>query len=130
MTKALGTLGEEVAVRHLEALGYRIVETELSLSDGGDRLRGGRRGTLVFVEVKARRNAGYGGPLEAVDERKRRRMIRVARQFVHERRLGDVPQRFDVVAVWMNRRSAHGGGASRTPSRSSRDPLLVPCHLW
>ena len=101
MTKALGTLGEEVAVRHLEAMGYRVVERNYRCRTGEIDCVAVHRGTLVFVEVKARRNARYGGPLEAVDERKRRRMTRAARQFVHDHRLGDVAQRFDVVAVWM-----------------------------
>lgn len=101
MTTSLGAMGEEVAVRHLEALGYRVVARNYRCQRGEIDCVAVDRGTLVFVEVKARRTAHYGGPLEAVDARKRRRMTRAARQFVHDHRLGDVAQRFDFVAVWI-----------------------------
>jgi len=55
---------------------------------------------LVFVEVRARANADFGGPAASVDWRKRKRLLRAARHFLshhpaHARRV----MRFDVVAV-------------------------------
>ena len=101
MTQALGTRGEEVAVRHLETMGCRVVERDCRCRTGEIDCEAADRGTLVFVEGKARWTARCGGSLEAVDERKRRRMTGAAREFDYAHRLGDVPQRFDVVAVWM-----------------------------
>lgn len=100
MTKRLGDLGEELAVRHLRSLGYRVVERNYRCPLGEIDCVAVQGKTLVFLEVKARRSDEFGGPLEAVDRRKRRRMTRLARYYALERRLTDVAQRFDVVAVW------------------------------
>src|SRR5687768_14038033 len=68
----LGIDGERTAARWLRRRGWRILD---------HRWRSGRRdldlvaahGDLVaFVEVKARRRNGFGGPIEAVGWRKRR----------------------------------------------------------
>lgn len=58
-----------------------------------------RDGTVIaFVEVKARRS-GPLSSLEAVDGRKRRRLTRIALEYVTTRRLRGVSVRFDVAAV-------------------------------
>jgi putative endonuclease len=70
--------GERLAARHYRLRGYRILAANARA--GGHELdlvvRRGRR--LVFVEVKERARAGYGGPVGAVDREKRRRVRRAA----------------------------------------------------
>ena len=57
-----------------------------------------RRGPLVvFVEVKTRRTRAMGLPEDAVDARKRARLIRGAAAWLHERRQGIQRARFDVI---------------------------------
>ena len=56
--------------------------------------------SLVFVEVKRRRDAERGGAAEAVTPLKRARVVRAARRWLAEnpeRRAPDV--RFDVIAI-------------------------------
>src|SRR5579885_3197562 len=57
---------------------------------------------LVIVEVKTREAADFGPPERAIDEEKRRHLIRVARAFA--RRTGTPWERvrFDVVAVLLS----------------------------
>lgn len=56
--------------------------------------------TVVFVEVRYRKHAAWGGALESVDGRKRQRLILAAEQFLqHESRWSRQPCRFDVVAL-------------------------------
>lgn len=55
--------------------------------------------TLVFCEVKARRNGRAGGPLAAVDGRKQARLRRLAAAFLAESGLRAPAVRFDVVGV-------------------------------
>jgi putative endonuclease len=54
--------------------------------------------TLVFVEVRLRRNAGFGGAAASIDTRKQQRIIRTAQRY-----LADLPHtppcRFDVVLM-------------------------------
>ena len=70
--------GERLAARHYRLRGYRILAANARA--GGHELdlvvRRGRR--LVFVEVKERAREGYGGPVDAVDREKRRRVRRAA----------------------------------------------------
>jgi putative endonuclease len=55
-------------------------------------------GTLVFVEVRARANAGHGGTVASVGGTKQRRIVRAAQNYLL-RPLVLPPSRFDVVAV-------------------------------
>jgi putative endonuclease len=98
----LGRIGEDLALAHLERLGYTLVarnhrtrygELDLVVFDGA---------TLVFVEVKTRRASASGrGPWEALDERKRRRVRRMAAAFLLEApdRPRSTDLRFDAVGV-------------------------------
>lgn len=56
--------------------------------------------TIVFVEVRYRKDDRYGGALESIDSRKQRR-LRAAAEHYLQRRCGtvEVPCRFDVVLV-------------------------------
>ena len=52
---------------------------------------------LVFVEVRYRKLAGYGGAHESIDARKQRRLRATAEHFLQWSRCCDRPCRFDVV---------------------------------
>jgi putative endonuclease len=58
-----------------------------------------RGGTLAFVEVKTRRSRGAGGPEEAVDARKRARLVRGAAAWLAAQGRRGWRPRFDVVCV-------------------------------
>ena len=103
----LGRIGEDLALAHLERLGYALVarnhrtrygELDLVVFDGT---------TLVFVEVKTRRTSGTGrGPWEALHERKRRQVRGMAAAFLLE--VTDRPHspdlRFDAIGVVIDAR--------------------------
>ena len=103
----LGRTGEDLALAHLQRLGYALVarnhrtrwgEIDLVVHDGR---------TLVFVEVKTRRATGTGrGPWEALHERKRAQVRRMAAAFLAE--VEDRPRavdlRFDAVGVVIDAR--------------------------
>jgi putative endonuclease len=68
---------------------YKAGELDLVMREGD---------TVVFVEVRYRAHAGYGGGAASVDGRKRRRLVRAALLFLAgHRALADAPCRFDVV---------------------------------
>jgi putative endonuclease len=76
------------------------VRGEIDIIARRSNQRGDSRSDLVvFCEVKARRNDGYGGAAIAVDAGKRERLRLVAQLFLIERGLSDVDVRFDVIAI-------------------------------
>ena len=95
-----GQTAESLARKHLEQNGLRLVahnwrckrgELDLIMLDGK---------VLVFVEVRFRKHAGWGGALESVDMRKRGKLVIAAQQFLQsEQRWSNSPCRFDVVAI-------------------------------
>jgi putative endonuclease len=104
-TKAIGDSAEDRALAHLQQQGLTLVQRNYRLA-GGPRRRGAeidlimraRDGTLVFVEVRARRSAGHGGAAASVSALKQQRIVRAAQHYLMS--LAKLPPcRFDVVAV-------------------------------
>lgn len=58
---------------------------------------------LIFVEVRYRKSAEYGNPLETITRSKQRKIIRTASNYLLARfNSHDIPCRFDVVGVQQN----------------------------
>ena len=95
----MGLSGEERACRELVGRGYAILERRYRLRHGEIDIIARDGVVLVFVEVKTRHGAEYGGGAEAITRLKRRRMTRVAEAYLARQGLVDVPCRFDVVVV-------------------------------
>ena len=56
--------------------------------------------TVVFVEVRYRLHADFGGALGSIDGRKQKRLAHAANLFLHQHpRWAALPCRFDVVAL-------------------------------
>jgi len=55
--------------------------------------------TIVFVEVKTRRAQIDHDPLEAVDQEKQKRIVRIAQSFLRSRGWYRRPYRFDVITI-------------------------------
>ncbi|HST56978.1 MAG TPA: YraN family protein [Solirubrobacteraceae bacterium] len=111
--RALGSLGEDLALAHLRALGFQLVtrnhrtrhgEIDLIVFDGH---------TLVFVEVKTRRrsvavsqrSSAFGDPLVGLRAGQRRRLRKLATAWLAETRprprANEV--RFDAIGVIVDR---------------------------
>ncbi|WP_295011233.1 YraN family protein [uncultured Microbacterium sp.] len=80
----LGRAGEDRAATHLRALGYRILDRNWRCDQGELDIVAQAPGVLAFVEVKTRSTLDYGHPFEAIDERKRARLWRLALAWVRE----------------------------------------------
>lgn len=103
---AVGRYGEDVAARHLEAVGMTVVERNWRCADGEIDIVARHGGVLVFCEVKTRSGVAFGVPAEAVTPVKAARIRRLASRYLAEHRpaYGDV--RFDVVSVVRRPRGA------------------------
>jgi putative endonuclease len=101
-----GRDGEDRAAAFLEQAGYHIVRRNVRLPGGEIDLVCRERETIVFVEVKLRTNARFGSALTAVDAVKRRKLRRLAEDFV-QIVAPNAHFRFDVVAVDGERMTLH-----------------------
>ena len=136
----VGKQGEMEAYFYLRALGYRIVATNFRVPyDRGEiDLIGWDAGVLCFIEVKTRTSADFAPPSTAVDSKKKRHILEVARQYV--RRLpGDRPPcRFDIISIVLGdgsakprislRKGAFSWDTGRTRKSWSRD--FRDRHFW
>ena len=104
-TKQRGDAAEALALAHLLRHGLSLVQRNYRVA-AGPRSRGGEvdlilrdaDGTLVFVEVRSRRDATHGGAAASIGATKQRRLVFAATHFL--RRFGSPPPcRFDVVAI-------------------------------
>ena len=98
-TQALGELGERIAERWLRERGWRVVQRRFRSGHRDIDLVVEQEGVVAFVEVKARRGEGFGGPVEAVNWRKQKELGRSARVWVARHGRQDDAYRFDVIGV-------------------------------
>ncbi len=98
-----GIEGESQAVEFLQNKGYKILERNYSCKIGEIDIVAKDKETLVFVEVKARKNTLFGMPVEAITPAKVRNIIGVARYFLLAHKLHNVDCRFDVICILKNK---------------------------
>jgi putative endonuclease len=95
----IGKLGEDLACAELGRRGYAILARRYRTRFGEIDIVSERAGTLVFVEVKARRTARFGTASESIPLWKRRRIAAMAIDYqAWSGRLND-RCRFDIVAI-------------------------------
>jgi putative endonuclease len=94
--RLLGARGEREATRHLRRQGFRILVRGYRTPHGEIDVIARDGETLVFIEVKTRRQ---GEPAEAVTPEKQRRLTLTALRFLKQHRLLEQRCRFDVVAI-------------------------------
>jgi putative endonuclease len=94
--RLLGDRGERMAARFLRRQGMRILMRGYPTHHGEIDLIARDGDTLVFVEVKTRRQ---GVPAEAVTPEKQRRITLAALHFLREHGLLEQRCRFDIVAI-------------------------------
>jgi len=104
--RELGILGERLAARYLERLGYEVVDRNYRFGRREIDLIVRRGDVVAFVEVKTRSGDGYGHPLEAVTALKRREVERVAIRWQHRNGQPSQQFRFDAVGVLIRRGGA------------------------
>lgn len=101
----IGAFGEQLAVDHLTALGWRVLDRNWRCRYGElDVIAAEPGGVVVFVEVKTRTSDQFGGIAQAVTPNKVRRLRRLAGLWLagQDGRWSQV--RLDVVGVRIGRR--------------------------
>ena len=99
--RAIGDLAEQRALEHLLEAGLELIGRNVASPLGEIDLVMSDRGQWVFIEVRARASAGFGGAAASVTRSKQSRLRRQA-QAILKARFGDSPWppcRFDVCAL-------------------------------
>lgn len=101
-THQRGQAAEDVALAYLQGQGLWLLERNYrTLGRGGgeiDLICRTAAGTVVFVEVRARKNANFGGAAASIGYSKRRRIV-LAAQFWLLQQCPVPACRFDVVVL-------------------------------
>lgn len=101
--QGVGRRGEDLAARHLQALGLTVIDRNVRFPWGEIDLVAREDSELVFVEVKTRIGDESMAPDEIVDARKLARLERLSAAYVERLGNPDVDWRVDVVAVVIGR---------------------------
>lgn len=95
-----GDLAEAYAIEQLKQAGLKILTTNFLCKLGEIDIIAKDKDTLVFVEVRYRKNNRYGDPLATITPAKQRKIIRCAQFFLSiNPKLNRYNCRFDVVGV-------------------------------
>ena len=118
LRKARGEAGEDLARRHLEEKGFRVVAKNWRCKEGEIDLIAEKDDLLVFVEVRTRRHTVHGSPLDTITGPKQRQVLRVAKRYL-EQLPRPMAIRFDAVGVELSAehppRLSHIEGAFEDP---------------
>ena len=96
-----GQTSEQMVAQYLQREGYRILETNYRTRAGEIDIIADHNGTIVFIEVKARRSRSYGDPKWAITPAKQRKLSMLALVYLKAHKAMDRRARFDVVTVQM-----------------------------
>lgn len=96
-TKEIGDAGEERAARHLAAQGLAVLARNFRVKGGEIDIVCRDGATTVFVEVRRRASADFGGAGASITPAKQKRLILAARHWLARR--GEGACRFDCVLI-------------------------------
>ena len=95
----LGRRGEELALKEIKRMGYRLVEKNYRCPLGEIDIVARDGSYLVFLEIKTRKTGSIGLAKEAVNKRKKRQVSKAALAYMKANDCSDARSRFDVVAI-------------------------------
>lgn len=97
--RLIGKKAEELAVNYLLENNYKILQKNFFSRHGEIDIIAKDKNTIVFVEVKYRKNSKYGLPFESINKLKKERMINTANLYLENI---DKDIRFDLISILDN----------------------------
>lgn len=94
-----GKTGEDIAAEHLCLNGYKILKRNYRTKFSELDIIAQDKDTICFIEVKCRKQQGYGLPEESVIQKKQDKIVKAALCYLKENGFLERNARFDVVAV-------------------------------
>lgn len=101
----IGNLGEDVSAKFLIDMGYEILERNFHSNYGEIDIIAKNEKYIIFVEVKTRSYIFFGTPIEAVNKDKQRKIYKTARYYLYKNNLLNSFIRFDVIEVYISKKS-------------------------
>lgn len=99
-SKEIGSSAENIAKQYLEQHGLRFIDNNFSSRFGEIDLIFREGETLVFVEVRYRKNNAYGHSIETITQSKQQKIIKTAEYYLHKNQLSEsLHCRFDVIGI-------------------------------
>lgn len=102
----LGKKGEDLAVEHLQKYGYKIIARNYKNKIGELDIIASQKKTLVFVEVKTKTEDEFGNPLEMIDWKKQRKLIKCIQYYLLQNKIdpsdAEINLRIDAISVEMD----------------------------
>lgn len=100
LTQSIGARAEQAALNYLATQGLRLLEKNFYCKLGEIDLIMIEAQTVVFVEVRYRKQTEYGHASDSITYRKQQKIIRAAQVFLlRNQHLKHQPCRFDVVTL-------------------------------
>lgn len=98
-TRVVGCWGENLAAQYLSQNKYKILNRNFNCHFGEIDIVAWDGESVIFVEVKARKDDSFGMPREAVNWRKQQTIVKCANYWLYKNKKTGVPVRFDVVEI-------------------------------
>ncbi len=95
----IGKKYEQAAADYLKNLKYKILEQNFKLLPVGEiDIIAKDKNTIVFIEVKYRKNKDFGAPFEFVTKTKQQKIIKTALCYIKKNKIkSDI--RFDIISI-------------------------------
>lgn len=99
--KSIGNFGEDAAAEYLQSKNYKILARNYYGTHGELDIIAydTKTDTIIFVEVKTRKNKMYGFASESIGKTKLKSLVETAKQFIFENP-SESQFRFDVIEVY------------------------------
>ncbi len=99
-TKAIGDAAETLACNYLLGQNLTLLDRNYRCKRGEiDLIMRDHQNSLIFIEVRYRRNTSYGSALETINRKKQDRIIYCALCYLKRHRAMNLCSRFDVIAI-------------------------------
>lgn len=101
--KLFGKLGEDYATLYLLKNKYKIIARNYRCKLGEIDIIVKNKNTLIFVEVKARKNTRFGNAVEAITQEKQKHIYNTALYYISNNSINYEEIRFDAIEVYINK---------------------------
>ena len=98
----VGSAGEKLACKFLEEQGLKIIERNCRTRFGEIDIIASDGDIFFFVEVKTKSSKYFGEPFEMVNQKKKRKLIRLCQSFLQSKEICDPPFRIDIISVMID----------------------------